>query len=65
MSNRLTILGVTVAVQKGEAVEHTHVAAAFDAVRSQDTARSVGRQIGQQLGDMLALHLQQGKDLAA
>lgn len=65
MTARLTILGVTVAVQKGDAVEHTHVAAAFDVVRHQDAARVVGKQIGQQLGEMLALHLQQGKDLAA
>jgi len=65
MTARFTILAVTVAVQKGDQVEHTHVAGGFDAVRSQDVARGVGRQIGEQLGDMLALHLQQGKDLAA
>lgn len=62
---RLTVLGVTVALQKGDQVEHTHVAAAFDEIRSPDAARGAGRQIGDQLGEMLARQLQHGKDLAA
>lgn len=65
MSARFTIVDVTVAVQKGDRLEHTQLAAAFDVITTQDAARTAGRQIGAGLGEALALQLQQGKDLAA
>ncbi len=65
MSARFTIVDVTVAVQKGDRIEHTRLAAAFDVITTQDAARTAGRQIGAGLGEALALQLQQGKDLAA
>jgi len=65
MSPRLSIVDVTVAVQKGDRLEHTRLAAAFDVITTQDAARNAGRHIGAALGDALALHLQQGKELAA
>nr|WP_313430130.1 hypothetical protein [Brevundimonas diminuta] len=65
MSARFTIVDVTVAVQKGDRIEHTQLAAAFDVITTQDAARTAGRQIGAGLGEALALQLQQGKDLAA
>lgn len=62
--SRFTILDITVAIQKGDRLEHTQLAAAFDVITTQDAARSAGRQIGADLGEALALQLQQGKDLA-
>lgn len=64
VSPRLTIVDVTVAIQKGDRLEHTQLAAAFDVITTQDAARSAGRHIGAGLGEALALQLQQGKDLA-
>lgn len=65
MTDRFTILEITVAIQKVDRLEHTQLAAAFDVITTQDAARNVGRQIGAGLGEALALQLQQGKDLAA
>ena len=65
MAGRFTIAEVTVAIQKGGRLEHTRLAAAFDAITTQDAARNAGRQLGAALGEALALQLQQGKDLAA
>ena len=65
MADRFTIAEVTVAIQKGDRLEHTQLAAAFDAITTQDAARNAGRQLGAALGEALALQLQQGKDLAA
>lgn len=62
--NRFTVVDVTVAIQKGDRLEHTQLAAAFDVITTQDAARLAGRQIGADLGEALALQLQQGKDLA-
>ncbi len=64
MAARFTVLDVTVAIQKGDRLEHTQLAAAFDVITTQDAARSAGRQIGAGLGEALALQLQHGKDLA-
>ena len=61
MSLRLTIVDVTVAVQKGDRLEHTQLTAAFDVITTQDAARNAGRQLGAALGDALALQLQQGR----
>lgn len=58
---RFTVVDVTVAIQKGDRLEHTQLAAAFDAITTQDAARAPGRQIGAGLGEALALQLQQGK----
>ncbi len=65
MASRFTVLDITVAIQKGDQVEHTQLAASFDVITTQDAARTVGRQIGSGLGEALALQLQQGKSLAA
>jgi len=62
--SRFTVIDITVAIQKGDRIEHTQLAASFDAITTQDAARNVGRQIGAGLGEALALQLQQGKDLA-
>ncbi len=64
MTARFTVVDITVAIQKGDRLEHTQLAAAFDVITTQDAARLVGRQIGVDLGEALALQLQQGKDLA-
>jgi len=64
MTTRFTIVDLTVAIQKGDRLEHTQLAAAFDVITTQDAARLAGRQIGADLGEALALQLQQGKDLA-
>ena len=61
MADRFTIAEVTVAIQKGGRLEHTRLAAAFDAITTQDAARNAGRQLGAALGVALALQLQHGK----
>lgn len=65
VSPRLTIVDVTVAIQKGDRLEHAQLAAAFDVITTQDAARMAGRQLGSGLGEALALQLQQGQSLAA
>ena len=64
MAARFTVVDVTVAIQKGDRLEHTQLAAAFDVITTHDAARLAGRQIGADLGEALALQLQQAKVLA-
>lgn len=65
MTVRLTIVDATVAIQKGDQLEHTQVAVAFDAITTQAAARTAGRQIGEAMGEALALQLQQNRSLAS
>lgn len=65
MTARLTIVDATVAIQKGDRLEHTQVAVAFDAITTQAAARNAGRQIGEAMGEALALQLQQKRSLAS
>lgn len=65
MTARLTIVDATVAIQKGDHLEHTQVAVAFDAITTQAAARNAGRQIGEAMGEALALQLQQKPSLAS
>lgn len=50
MTARLTIVDATVAIQKGDQLEHTQVAVAFDVITTPAAARTAGRQIGEAMG---------------
>lgn len=61
---RFTVVSVTLSVEQGGALKEVAIAAAFDQVRSQDAARSVGKAIGEAMADNLCQRLQAGEVLA-
>lgn len=61
MTAKVIILEATIAYERGDQLEHTAVAATFDAIGDQATARAIGRQLGEAIGEALALKFQQGQ----
>jgi len=62
---RLSILEVTVALERFGVLQHVTVAASFDKIASSEAARTVGRQIGEALSDNLERRLRHGEDLGS
>lgn len=61
---RLTVVSVTLGLEQGGKLSEASASAAFDQVRTQDAARTVGRVIGEALADNLCRRLQAGEVLA-
>ncbi|WP_269220870.1 hypothetical protein [Brevundimonas vesicularis] len=57
---RMSVVEISVTVEIDGRNFTTQIAGSYDALRSVEAARGVGRQIGDQLGECLALRIQHG-----
>lgn len=64
VARSMAVVQITVTVQVDGKAFDTHLAAAFDPLRSVEAARGAGRQIGELLGECLALRFQHGGPVA-